>query len=161
MTATAARMQSLRAAIKNAGLDGWHVGREDLFQGEEVPQSEERLAFISGFTGSAGYGVILDDAAALFSDGRYTLQMANQSDPAVWSTHTLPEASLATWLTEAGADGKRIGVDPSLVTVAGYKRLEKPAVRPVPHFLHSLKTCLLYTSPSPRDGLLTRMPSSA
>ena len=125
MTATAARMQSLRAAIKNAGLDGWYVGREDMFQGEEVPPSEERLAFISGFTGSAGYGVILDDAAALFSDGRYTLQMANQSDPAVWSTHTLPEASLASWLTEAGADGRRIGVDPSLVTVAGYKRLEK------------------------------------
>ena len=104
MTATAAPMQSLRAAIKNAGLDGWYVGREDMFQGEEVPTSEERLAFISGFTGSAGYGVILDDAAALFSDGRYTLQLANQSDPAVWSTHTLPEASLASWLTEAGAD---------------------------------------------------------
>ena len=125
MTAAAARMAGLRAAVKAAGLDGWYVGREDMFQGEEVPASEERLAFVSGFTGSAGYGVILDDAAALFSDGRYTLQMASQSDPAFWSTHTLPEASLASWLTGAGADGKRIGVDPSLVTVAGYKRLEK------------------------------------
>lgn len=125
MTAAAARMAALRAAVKTAGLDGWYVGREDMFQGEEVPASEERLAFVSGFTGSAGYGVILDDAAALFSDGRYTLQMASQSDPAFWSTHTLPEASLASWLTGAGADGKRIGVDPSLVTVAGYKRLEK------------------------------------
>ena len=125
MTAVAARMAGLRAAVKTAGLDGWYVGREDMFQGEEVPASEERLAFVSGFTGSAGYGVILDDAAALFSDGRYTLQMASQSDPAFWSTHTLPEASLASWLTGAGADGKRIGVDPSLVTVAGYKRLEK------------------------------------
>jgi Xaa-Pro aminopeptidase len=118
-------MAALRAAVKTAGLDGWYVGREDMFQGEEVPASEERLAFVSGFTGSAGYGVILDDAAALFSDGRYTLQMASQSDPAFWSTHTLPEASLASWLVGAGADGKRIGVDPSLVTVAGYKRLEK------------------------------------
>ena len=125
MTAAAARMAGLRAAVKAAGLDGWYVGREDMFQGEEVPASEERLAFVSGFTGSAGYGVILDDAAALFSDGRYTLQMSSQSDPAFWSTHTLPEASLASWLTGAGADGKRIGVDPSLVTVAGYKRLEK------------------------------------
>ena len=125
MTAAAARMAALRAAVKTAGLDGWYVGREDLFQGEEVPASEERLAFVSGFTGSAGYGVILDDAAALFSDGRYTLQMASQSDPAFWSTHTLPEASLASWLTGAGADGKQIGVDSSLVTVAGYKRLEK------------------------------------
>ena len=125
MTAVAARMAALRAAVKTAGLDGWYVGREDMFQGEEVPASEERLAFVSGFTGSAGYGVILDDAAALFSDGRYTLQMASQSDPAFWSTHTLPEASLASWLTGAGADGKQIGVDSSLVTVAGYKRLEK------------------------------------
>ena len=125
MTAAAARMAALRAAVKTAGLDGWYVGREDMFQGEEVPASEERLAFVSGFTGSAGYGVILDDAAALFSDGRYTLQMASQSDPAFWSTHTLPEASLASWLTGAGADGKQIGVDSSLVTVAGYKRLEK------------------------------------
>ena len=59
MTAAAARMAALRAAVKTAGLDGWYVGREDMFQGEEVPASEERLAFVSGFTGSAGYGVIL------------------------------------------------------------------------------------------------------
>ena len=125
MRDAADRLARLRAALADAGLDGWYVGREDMFQGEEVPPSEERLAFVSGFSGSAGHAVILQDAAALFSDGRYTLQMINQSDPDLWSTHTLPEARLSTWLQEAGAQGKRIGVDPQLVTVAGFRRLEQ------------------------------------
>ena len=125
MMDAADRLARLRAALADTGLDGWYVGREDMFQGEEVPPSEERLAFVSGFSGSAGHAVILQDAAALFSDGRYTLQMANQSDPDLWSTHTLPEASLSTWLQAAGAPGKRIGVDPQLVTVAGFRRLEQ------------------------------------
>ena len=125
MMDAADRLARLRAALADTGLDGWYVGREDMFQGEEVPPSEERLAFVSGFSGSAGHAVILQDAAALFSDGRYTLQMANQSDPDLWSTHTLPEASLSTWLQAAGAPGKRIGVDPQLVTVAGFRCLEQ------------------------------------
>ena len=68
------KLASLRAILGQRGLDGWYVGREDMFQGEEVPAREERLAFISGFTGSAGFGMILPECAALFSDGRYTLQ---------------------------------------------------------------------------------------
>ena len=117
------KLASLRAILGQRGLDGWYVGREDMFQGEEVPAREERLAFISGFTGSSGFGVILPDHAALFSDGRYTLQMTNQSDPDLWQTFTLPEADLGTFLTESGAGGARIGIDPRLVTVRGFERL--------------------------------------
>ena len=125
MTQAAHPVARLRDSLQTIGLDGWYIGREDMFQGEEVPPSEERLAFVSGFTGSAGYGVVLAESAALFSDGRYTLQMASQSDAALWSTHTLPDASLSGWLKQADGAGKRIGVDPCLVTVAGFRRLEK------------------------------------
>ncbi len=120
----AEKLASLRAVLAQRGLDGWYVGREDMFQGEEVPPREERLAFISGFTGSAGSGVILPDRAALFSDGRYTLQMSRQSDPDLWQTFTLPEASLAKFLEGARANGARIGIDPRLVTVRGFERLQ-------------------------------------
>ena len=76
----AERLAGLRDILTEHGLDGWYAGREDMFQGEEVPAAEERLAFLSGFTGSAGFALVLKDKAALFSDGRYTLQMANQTD---------------------------------------------------------------------------------
>ena len=125
MTQAAHPVARVRDSLQTIGLDGWYIGREDMFQGEEVPPSEERLAFVSGFSGSAGYGVVLAESAALFSDGRYTLQMASQSDAALWSTHTLPDASLSGWLKQADGAGKRIGVDPCLVTVAGFRRLEK------------------------------------
>ena len=118
------KLASLRAILRQRGLDGWYVGREDMFQGEEVPAREERLAFISGFTGSAGFGVILPDRAALFSDGRYTLQMASQSDPDLWHSFTTPEADLGTFLIRTQASGSRIGVDPRLVTVRGFERLQ-------------------------------------
>lgn len=117
------RLAGLRSHLARRGLDGWYVGREDMYQGEEVPAAEERLAYISGFTGSAGYGLILADAAGLFSDGRYTLQMANQSDGDLWQCHTLPEAGMADFLAGQDIAGARIGIDPRLVTVNDYARL--------------------------------------
>ena len=113
------RLARLREILAARGLDGWYAGREDMFQGEEVPAAEERLAFLSGFTGSAGFALVLKDKAALFSDGRYTLQMANQTDNDLWQTFTLPEAGLAGFLAGSSIDGARIGVDPRVITVNG------------------------------------------
>ena len=96
-----------------------------MYQGEEVPAAEERLAFISGFTGSAGFGLILGGSAGLFSDGRYTLQMSNQSDGDHWRCFTLPEAGLGSFLAGEDLEGVRIGIDPKLITVNGYARLAK------------------------------------
>ena len=124
-TTPSEKLASLRAILQQRSLDGWYVGREDMFQGEEVPAREERLAFISGFTGSAGFGMVLPNHAALFSDGRYTLQMTKQSDPDLWQTFTLPEADLGGFLVSAHASGARIGVDPRLVTVRGFERLQE------------------------------------
>ncbi len=122
----ATRLESLRDALKVAGLAGWIVGREDMYQGEEVPAGDERLAFISGFTGSAGFAVITADHAALFSDGRYSLQMAAQTDPAYWQSFTLPDDGLEAWL--AGLEmpaAARFGIDGRLVTIDGFQRFER------------------------------------
>ena len=121
----ATRLADLRAMLQQRNLDGWYVGREDMFQGEEVPASEERLSFISGFTGSAGFAFILQDVAGLFSDGRYTLQMAQQADEAMWQSCTVPDVAPGDWLKAQDIDGARIGVDPRLVTVTAYDRLTK------------------------------------
>jgi Xaa-Pro aminopeptidase len=108
-------MAELRAALKSRGLDGFIIPRADEHLGEYVPESAERLAFISGFTGSAGLAVVLAERAAIWSDGRYTLQLEMQTDGALWErlniSETLPEA----WLKDHAA-GLAIGYDPWLVS---------------------------------------------
>ena len=118
----ATRLARLRAELAKQRLDGLIIGREDMFQGEEVPPGDERLAYISGFTGSAGYALITAYAAVLFSDGRYSLQMVSQTDPADWQCHTLPQYSLNDYLDQHPLDGLTIGIDPKLVTMTGYAR---------------------------------------
>ncbi len=99
------RLTALREQLVAESLGGWYVGREDMYQGEEVQAGDERLAYLCGFTGSAGFAIVLQDQAALFSDGRYTLQMTNQTNPAHWTTHTMPDASRAKWLEARQAEG--------------------------------------------------------
>ena len=118
------RLDRFRDLLRANKLDGYYIGREDMFQGEEVPASEERLAFISGFTGSAGFALVLGEQAAVFSDGRYTLQMATQCDKALWLTFTLPQAGLGDFVSMCDAKRARIGVDPGLVSTSAYERLD-------------------------------------
>ncbi len=120
------RLSRLRQAIATNGLSGWIIGREDMFQGEEVPAGDERLAFISGFTGSAGFAVVTADCAVLFSDGRYSLQMQAQANPAHWQCRTLPEESFEAWLGGLDlGDDWTIGIDDRLVTLDGYEKFER------------------------------------
>ena len=116
------RLEALRGLFPDLGVDGVMVPRGDAFSGEEVPAADERLAFISGFTGSAGTAVVTADKAVLFSDGRYTLQMDNQTGPE-WECFTAPEVELPEWLA-ANAKGMTIGFDPWLVPVGLRNRLE-------------------------------------
>ena len=78
--AAAAHVVALRAELKRRGLDGFVVPRADRQQNEYLPASEERLAWLTGFTGSAGLGVVLAERAVLFVDGRYTVQAGSQVD---------------------------------------------------------------------------------
>ena len=122
----AKRLETLRSSMAAAGFDGWIIGREDMYQGEEVPAGDERLAYLSGFTGSAGFAVVLGDRAGLFSDGRYSLQMPAQTNSADWDCNTIPDVTCEDWLKTAGlANGAIIAIDGRLVTVSGFRRFEK------------------------------------
>jgi Xaa-Pro aminopeptidase len=118
-----ARLAALRAALRNQGLDGFIVPRADEHLGEYVPASAERLAYISGFTGSAGLAIVLADRAAVFSDGRYTLQLETETDGALWTRLHITETPPERWLREHAA-GRRIGYDPWLMSAAALRRFE-------------------------------------
>ena len=119
------RLAVLRKLMAKTGFDGWIVGREDMYQGEEVPAGEERLAYLSGFTGSAGFAVVLSKTAALFSDGRYSLQMLAQTEQDDWQCNTMPDVTCEDWLKAAQLrNGFVIGIDGSLITISGFERFE-------------------------------------
>jgi Xaa-Pro aminopeptidase len=104
------------------GLDGVLVPRGDAFLGEYVPPSAERLAWLTGFTGSAGLGLVLRDRAFLFVDGRYTTQAERETDAALWTLRHITEQPPAETL-KAEPAGTRIGYDPWLHTEAAIGRL--------------------------------------
>ena len=112
---SSATLTALRAALASAGLAGFLVPRADEHLGEYVPPSAERLAFLTGFTGSAGIAVVLPERAALFTDGRYTLQAESETDAALWERRHSVEEPAPGW-TAAAAPGARIGYDPWLMS---------------------------------------------
>lgn len=117
MTDAAGKLASLRAALRRRGLDGFIVPRADEHLGEYVPPAAERLAWLTGFTGSAGVAAVLPDRAAVFTDGRYRLQLAAQIDPALWEPRHLLEDPPPAWL--AAHAGAKIGYDPMLISEDG------------------------------------------
>ncbi|MDE8347152.1 MAG: M24B family metallopeptidase, partial [Acidocella sp.] len=116
-----ARLTALRASIAARGLDGFLIPRADEHLGEYVPEAAERLAYISGFTGSAGLAIVLTTKAAIFSDGRYTLQLAQQTDAALWERLHMIEEKPEDWLARHAA-GLKIGYDPWLISAEALAR---------------------------------------
>jgi len=125
----AERIGALRAELKARGLHGFLVPRADAHQGEYVPPHAERLAWLTGFTGSAGLAVVLRDRAALFVDGRYTLQAETETGSAHYELRHLIETPPQDWLAEAVEPGARIGFDPWLHTPDGIARLRRAVER--------------------------------
>ncbi len=121
----APRVGLLRQELIRQGLDGFVVPRSDEHQNENVPKAAERLAWLTGFTGSAGTAVVLRDRAAIFVDGRYTLQVREQVDPAVVAPESLIDTPPETWLGTALKAGDRLGYDPWLHTPGQVERLAK------------------------------------
>src|SRR5437764_7298975 len=126
--AIAGRVAALRAELKRRGLDGFIVPRADRHQNEYVPPCEERLAWLTGFTGSAGAAIALADRAAIFVDGRYQLQVREQADMTLFAVEHLVENPPDTWLEANLKAGVRFGYDPWLHTADGAERLAKAAV---------------------------------
>ncbi|HZP19967.1 MAG TPA: aminopeptidase P family protein [Bauldia sp.] len=119
------RAGRLRAELGKLGLTGFIVPHADEYQSEYLPPSAERLAWLTGFDGSAGLAIVLADKAALFVDGRYTLQARSQTDTAVFALESLVDNPPARWLAREAKAGDRIGYDPWLLTVAEVKRLSE------------------------------------
>lgn len=112
------KLQELRTELQNRGLQGYLIPRADEWQGEYVPARAERLSWLTAFTGSAGVAIVLKDKAAVYSDSRYTLQMAQEVDAAHYERQTANDKNTANdWLLQNAGDGAKIGYDPRLHTV--------------------------------------------
>jgi Xaa-Pro aminopeptidase len=121
--ALTARLSALREELARRNLNGFVVPRADQQQNEYVAPSEERLAWLTGFTGSAGMAIVLAKDAAVFVDGRYTLQAGKQVDRKAWSVKPLADPPPESWLTKHLSAGDRIGFDPWLHTSSAAERL--------------------------------------
>ena len=116
MSSYADRLKALREQLKADKLDGFVVPLTDEHMSEYVGSYAQRLAWLTGFEGSAGSAVVLPEEAAIFVDGRYTLQVRQQVSPTEWSYQSVPETSVADWLKDHAPEGARIGYDPWLHT---------------------------------------------
>ncbi|HEY4043875.1 MAG TPA: M24 family metallopeptidase, partial [Rhodopila sp.] len=127
---SASALSALRQALAQQGLDGFIVPRADEHLGEYVPASAERLAWLTGFTGSAGLAVVLASTAAVFTDGRYVLQLAEQTDPTLWQRLHITEQPPPTWLASQAPSG-RIGYDPWLISEESLARFSDAGLQMV------------------------------
>ena len=122
MVNPADRLARLRKELAEAGLTGFIVPHADEHQSEYLPPAAERLAWLTGFTGSAGTAIVLADEAAVFVDGRYTLQVRNEVDESLFTPEHVAETPPSTWLAAHLKAGDRLGYDPWLMTVAEVRR---------------------------------------
>jgi Xaa-Pro aminopeptidase len=141
----AARLYALRTELKRRGLDGFVVPHADRHQNEYLPPNEERLAWLTGFTGSAGAAIVMADRAALFVDGRYTLQARDQTDPGLFTIEHLIEQPPTAWIESNLTAGQKLGFDPWLHTVEGAERLSKAC--------DNAGASLVATEPNPIDAV--------
>ncbi len=118
------RLAALRAAMVEAGVDGVLVPRADAHQGEYVAECDARLAWLTGFTGSAGFAAVLAEIAGLFVDGRYRVQVRAQAAD-VFTPVDWPQTKLAPWLIEKAPPGAQIGYDPWLHTIDEIAKLSE------------------------------------
>ena len=121
------RAEKLRAELRARGLDGFIVPRADEHQGEYVPPHAERLRWLTGFSGSAGLAIILLDKAAIFIDGRYTLQVRYQVDIDTFEPQSLIDTPPTRWVEENLVAGAKLAYDPWLHTIDDIERLKKAA----------------------------------
>jgi Xaa-Pro aminopeptidase len=147
---SALRIAALRAQLKERGVAGFVVPRSDEHQNEYCPPSEERLAWLTGFAGSAGLAVILAEEASIFVDGRYTVQVREQVDMNLLTPRHAVEEPVETWLEKALRPAETLGYDPRLHTMAEAEKLAAAAKR--------AGASLLALDPNPIDEVWTDRP---
>jgi len=149
-SATGPRVEALRTELTRRGLSGFILPRADRHQNEYVPPSEQRLAWLTGFTGSAGCVIVLADRAVLFVDGRYTLQARDEADASIFDFAHLVETPPAQWLEANLPAGAKLGYDPWLHTADGAERLAKACAAAGASFVPA--------EPNPIEALWTDRP---
>ena len=144
-------LSALRQELIRQGLDGFIVPRSDEHLGEYVPAAAERLAWLTGFTGSAGLAVVLAATAAVFTDGRYVLQLAAQTDPDQWQRLHLTEQPPPAWLATHAPGNSRIGYDPLLISEEALKRFTDAGLTMVPVQQNPIDAVWADQPPPPRS----------
>ena len=144
------RLTALRQSLASLELTGFVVPRSGQHPGEYLPAQDERLAWLTGFTGSAGTAVVLAETASLFVDGRYTVQAPQQIDGRLWTLCSLTEQPLEAWLARIVPTGAKVGYDPWLHTAAWVDKMRKA--------LERTGGQLLPVEPNPIDALWTDRP---
>jgi Xaa-Pro aminopeptidase len=132
MMTYADRLAAMRAEMARRDLAAFIVPRSDEHLGEYVPPSAERLAWISGFTGSAGMAIVLMDRAVVWSDGRYVLQLEAETDTYLWERLHLSEAPPPTFLANVLEAGARVGYDPWLMSEDALARFREAGISLIP-----------------------------
>jgi Xaa-Pro aminopeptidase len=149
---TGPRVQALRAELSRRGLAGFILPRADRHQNEYVPPSEERLAWLTGFTGSAGTAIVLADRAALFVDGRYTLQAQSQVEQPLFVIEHIADVTPERWIEQNMPANAKLGYDPWLHTVEAAERLGRAC--------GNAGATLVSSEPNPIDALWTDRPAA-
>lgn len=126
---SASRLTALRATLAREGLDGFIVPRMDAYQGENIPLKNERLLWLTGFSGSAGIAVVLKDQAAIFVDGRYSLQVRQQTRAELFTPHHVTEFPPYRWVEDNLPSGGRLGFDPWLHSADEVTRWQKAVAK--------------------------------
>ncbi|MHA6332215.1 aminopeptidase P family protein [Qipengyuania sp. CAU 1752] len=119
------RLAALREELKKRGLEGFVVPISDEHMSEYVGEYAQRLAWLTGFGGSAGSAAVMTDTAAIFTDGRYTVQVREQVDGRLFDYQSVPATSPAKWLAENAGEGAKIGFDPWLHSRGWAKQASK------------------------------------
>jgi Xaa-Pro aminopeptidase len=126
---SAGRVARLRDELERRGLDGFIVPRQDEFQGEYVPAHAERLRWLTGFAGSWGMAILMGDRGAIFVDGRYTVQVGQQTDGSLFKAHHLVDDPPEKWMARELKPGEKLGYDAWLLTAEQAERYAKACAK--------------------------------
>ena len=154
------RLAELRKELSNEGLAGFIIPRADVHQGENVAARDERLSWLTGFTGSAGFCIALADRAGVFIDGRYRVQVKSQIDLDHFTPVPWPETKPGDWLIDALPEGGKIGFDPWLHGWQDIETLNKRldgsgvALQPMPNLIDRIWA----DQPAPPMGMVDIYP---
>lgn len=146
-----ASLPLLRAALKAAALDGVYIPHDDEYQNEYLPSCSERLAWATGFTGSAGAAFVFSEMAIVFVDGRYSIQVGQQLSPKMFEVGDLVDPGPFGWLAKQKLQGQKIGYDPRLISPDALEKLTDAASKAGAE--------LVVTDPNPVDAAWKERPS--